>query len=70
MKRHHDPLPTEFISAATLQMRDSVGISIDTGEQRFPTKVVGSHFSNTMIMPSSFRIEKFHKIKPPMLDQS
>jgi len=59
MKRHYDPLPTEFISAATLQMRDPLGISLDTGEQRFTAKVVGSHFSNTMIMPSSFRIEQF-----------
>jgi len=38
-------------------MKDPAGVSLDTGEPRFRKHILGSQFSNTMVMPSTFRVE-------------
>lgn len=65
----HDLLPTEFISVSTLQMKDPVGVSMDLGETRFRKTLNGAQFANTMFNGTTFKIDPFRKVKPPMLEE-
>ena len=56
MKRH-DLLPTEFISAGTRQMSQTIAYSIDQGETRFKRFASGSKFAATFAVPSSSKLE-------------
>ena len=62
--------PTEYISAATLQWKNSQGTSFGSKTDRFKQNKMGSHFAIATAEPSSFRMNNpYHKPKVPQVKE-